>query len=134
MSHPGNLRSKALYMILFLLKQTLRNKQRKINIFNSRRLESFIQLFLNQLPYSISCGLQNHETFYACVTCQICFNYNICIPFGKILFHRGNCFDLLISHNSSFLYLLLHAHKHSTNNSSIFSIYHKVCFISIIIY
>ena len=112
-SHPRHLRRKAFHMILLLLKQTLRNKHRKVYILHSRFLKSPVKLILDIFPDCIACGFDYHTSFYARVVNQLCLLHHIRIPLGEIFFHRSNRFykffvvcHLLLS--SSFHYPDMH--------------------------
>ena len=87
MCYPCNLRRKALYVILFLLKQALRNQHRKVYILHARLFETAVQLMLNVLPDCIACRFDDHAALYACVITQLCFFYNVRIPLREILVH-----------------------------------------------
>ena len=101
MSYPGYLRGKAFHMILFLLKQAFRDKQRHIYVLHTCLLKTAIQLLLNIFPNCIASWLNYHTALYTCIVTQLCFLHHIGIPLGKIYVHRCDGFYqfLFLCHN-----------------------------------
>ena len=87
MCHPCNLRRKAFYMILLLLKKAFRNKYRHIYVLHACFLKSAVQLLLDILPDRIARRLDYHTALYACIIAEFCFLYHIRIPLGEIHVH-----------------------------------------------
>ena len=92
MSNPCYFWCKSFHMILFLLKQTLRDQHWQIYILYPCLFESPVQFMLNIFPDCITSRLDNHTSLYTCIISQFSFFYNVCIPLCKILFHRSNGF------------------------------------------
>ena len=100
--NPSNLRSKALYVILFLFEERFGNKHRHINIFNACFLESCVENLLYILPDSVAVGANDHTTLYAGIINKVGFLNDVGIPFSKILIHRGdfgNQLFIIFCHN-----------------------------------
>ena len=91
-SHPGNLRSKTFYVILFFLKKRLRNKHRHVNILYPCLFKSFVKLMLDIFPESITCRLDDHAAFHAGISAQFRFFYHVGIPLGEIFLHGSDGF------------------------------------------
>ena len=64
MSYPCNLRCKALYVILFLLEQALRNEHWHVYILYSCLFEHCIEILLYILPDGITIGFKDHASLY----------------------------------------------------------------------
>ena len=85
--NPGHLRGEALHMVLLLLQQAFRDKQRHHYIFMSRLFKPGIQQFLDIFPHRAAIGTYNHTAPHRGVIYQLGFFYHIGVPFGKIHLH-----------------------------------------------
>ena len=76
----------AVHMLGFLLKIGERNEQRKIAIFMARRLDPFVQQFLDAFPDAIAPWPDDHAAAHAAFLSQVGLGNDGLIPGGKILF------------------------------------------------
>ena len=116
MSYPCNLRCKSFYMIFLFLKKRFWNKDWHVHILYASLFKSSVQFVLDIFPDCISCRFDCHAAFYAGITAEFSFLYNVGIPLGEILFHGCDGFYqfLVVCHNCfSFLcdMLILKAHQ-----------------------
>ena len=102
MGNPRHFRSESFHMVLLLLKQALRDQQRKIDILHTSFLEPAVQFCLDILPDRVTRRFDDHAALNLCVTGQFRLFDNICIPLGKINFHRSDLFHKLfiLSHDA----------------------------------
>ena len=107
--HPCDLRSKALYMLLLLIKKRLGNKERHVNILMSCRLKARIKNLLNILPDSVSVGTIDHAALNACISDEIRLCANVGIPLCEIIAH--GCYLLnelfLFCHSPNLYYTII---------------------------
>ena len=92
-SHPGALRGEALYMVLLLLKQALRDEHGQIHILVARLLEFLIQLMLDIFPDGIAVGAVDKHTLDGGVINQLRLFAHVGVPLGEIRLHVGNLFN-----------------------------------------
>ncbi len=65
----------------------------------SRSLEARVKLLLNIFPYGVSVGADNHRTLDGTVIYKLSFEYDVCVPLGKIHVYIGNFFyKLFVRH------------------------------------
>ena len=106
-SYPCNFRSKALNVILFLLKKAFRNEHRHTNVFVAGFLEHSIKDMLNVLPDSIAVRANYHTALNAGIFDEFGFFADVSVPLREILVHRGDRSDhfFILCHikQSSFL-------------------------------
>ena len=94
--------SKALNVILLLLKQALGNKHRHIYVLVTKLLEAAVKLSLYILPDSVAVGADDHASLNARIIDQLCFFYNVGIPLSKIHVHARDLFNhFFLCHNFS---------------------------------
>ena len=102
MSNPSNLGRKSCNVVFFLLEKRFGNEHRHIYVLVSKLLEARVKNFLNVFPYCISVRADNHAALYAGIINKIGLFNDVCIPFSKILFHRGdfgNQLFIILCHN-----------------------------------
>ena len=107
--YPCYLGSKALNVLLLLIKKRLGNKERHVNILMSRHLKARIKNLLNILPDSVSVGTIDHATLNACISDEIRLCANVGIPLCEIIAH--GCYLLnelfLFCHSPNLYYTII---------------------------
>ena len=96
LSYPCNLGCEALDMVLLFLKKRLGDEHGHINILNARFFKPLVELLLDELPDSISGGLDDHTSLNRRIVCKFRLDNDVCIPLREILTHRGDRFNLLL--------------------------------------
>ena len=94
--HPGALGGETLYVVLLLLEQALGYEHGHGNIRVPGLLEFPVQRSLDVFPNRVAVGSQNKEPLYARIVHELRLGADVCEPLGKIDFHVGYLFYLLI--------------------------------------
>ena len=90
--YPCYFRCKTLYVVFLFLKKRFRNEHRHVYVLYTCLFESTVKFVLDVFPDCITCRFDRHASFYACVTAQLCFFYNVSIPLCEIFFHGSDSF------------------------------------------
>ena len=95
-------------MVLLLLQQAFRDKQRHRNVLMTGLFKFRIQDALDIFPDCIAVWAHNHAAFDRGVVAQLCLLDDIGIPFCKVDVHRGDVINhfLIIGHCSISAFLL----------------------------
>ena len=94
LGHPGDLRRKALDVLLLLHQEARRNEERKVRVDVSRRFDAAIEPLLNQLPDGIAVRTNRHASLDLGVIGELGAPHDIEIPAGKVLRLRRDLGDL----------------------------------------
>ena len=97
-SHPCDFGSKTLNVVFFLLKKTLGNEHRHINVFMPRSFESRIEILLNIFPDRITVRSEYDASLDGRIVHEFRFKDDVRIPFSKIFVHRRYVFYKFFSH------------------------------------
>ena len=88
-SHPCNLGSKALDMVLLLIKKALGYEHRHTDILMPKLFKPSVQNPLDILPYGVAVGSYYHTALYAGVLDKLSLFYYISVPLGEVDAHRS---------------------------------------------
>ena len=89
---PRHFGRESLYVILFLLEQTVRNKQRHGTVLHAGLFEALIQAFSDRVPDRESGRLQDHTPLDRGIITKLRFLNYICIPLREIHIHGCDIF------------------------------------------